>query len=170
MHWIEKQKGFTLMEILIVIALISIISVFGIPGILSWMPDYRLRGAAGDLVSNFQKAKLTAVKQREVCAIEFKDGGYVVYIDEDGDQSHDAGEELFPPVNFAQDFAGQVSLDSAGFDANGGGNPWVAFRPNSLPLDINGGLGSGTVTLSNTKGKERDITLSPAGNIRMELK
>lgn len=67
----KQESGFTLVELMIVIGVAVVLMAFAIPGILSWLPDYRLKGAANDLFSNLQWAKLNAVKANKDWAVVF---------------------------------------------------------------------------------------------------
>ncbi len=67
----RKENGLTLIEVVNVLAIISILSAIGIPTILTWLPYYRLRAAARDLNSNFQRTKLEAIRSGGECAIYF---------------------------------------------------------------------------------------------------
>lgn len=171
MYYIGRQKGFTLMEILIVIALISVISIFAVPGIMAWMPDYRLKKATQECRGDLQRAKLSAVKARMNCAVEFVGGdsatGYVIYLDANDNQEQDAGERVIAQVDWASDYDGDVHHVSNNFSDNGNGNGWFAFQPNGLPVEANGGLGMGTLRLNNDKGNWRSVVLSSAGNIKI---
>ncbi len=66
-----KNKGFTLMEMLIVLFIIGMISLLAVPAILTSIPDYRLRSAAMDLYSAMQRAKMLAIKTNSQHAIFF---------------------------------------------------------------------------------------------------
>ncbi|MBW1944038.1 MAG: prepilin-type N-terminal cleavage/methylation domain-containing protein [Deltaproteobacteria bacterium] len=59
----KKCAGFTFIEMLVVIGIISTLSSVAIPAFSGWLPDYRLRGATRDLYSHIQGAKMEAVKQ-----------------------------------------------------------------------------------------------------------
>jgi len=67
----RSQAGFTMMEVLVVIIILGILASLAIPGFARWLPNYRLRGAARDLYSNFQLAKAGAIKDRVEWAVRF---------------------------------------------------------------------------------------------------
>lgn len=67
----KKEKGFTLIELMIAVVILCILLGLAIPGFSRWVPNYRLRGAARDIYSNFQLAKMTAVKDRARCGVLF---------------------------------------------------------------------------------------------------
>ena len=57
-----KKDGFTIIEIIIVIAVLGILVAIGVPNFLNWLPKYRLQSAARDLYSNMYRAKIGAIK------------------------------------------------------------------------------------------------------------
>jgi prepilin-type N-terminal cleavage/methylation domain-containing protein len=67
----KREKGFTLIELMITIIILCILLGLAIPGFSNWVPNYRLRGAARDIYSNFQYAKMTAVRERARCGVLF---------------------------------------------------------------------------------------------------
>ncbi|MCK4782351.1 MAG: prepilin-type N-terminal cleavage/methylation domain-containing protein, partial [Desulfobacteraceae bacterium] len=87
----KRKGGYTLIELLITMIILGIVAAIAIPGFSRWLPNYRLRVAARDVFSNFQHARLTAVKRHRACAITFNQlvGGtvydYVMYVDKDSD-------------------------------------------------------------------------------------
>ena len=66
-----KQSGFTIVEIIIVIAVLGIMAAIGVPNFLNWLPKYRLQSAARDLYSNLYLAKISAIKNNTSWAIVF---------------------------------------------------------------------------------------------------
>ena len=53
-----------MIELMITIVILCVLLGLAIPAFSSWIPNYRLRGAARDIYSNFQFAKMTAVKDQ----------------------------------------------------------------------------------------------------------
>lgn len=63
--------GFTKLELLVAISILSISTSLALPGFSNWLHSYRLKGAVRDLYSNLQLAKSWAIRDRGQCAIEF---------------------------------------------------------------------------------------------------
>jgi prepilin-type N-terminal cleavage/methylation domain-containing protein len=176
----KRTHGFTTIELIVVIALFAILVGIAIPGFSRWLPNYRLRAAARDMFSNFQHAKLTAVKKYRTCAITFNQdiGGtvhdYVVYVDNDDDlEFDDPGDEVLTSVLFSERYKG-VSFDTTkgGGDGiedsiinNDDANPTIGFLSNGFSVDNAGDPASGSVFLINLNGRERELAVSAAGNI-----
>ena len=71
----KKQcAGFTLLEMLMVIFIISTLGSVAIPTFSGWLPNYRLKGAARDLYSHIQGAKMEAVKRNSDISVTFQTG------------------------------------------------------------------------------------------------
>jgi prepilin-type N-terminal cleavage/methylation domain-containing protein len=57
----HSQKGVTLIELVVVMAIIAIMAVFMAPSIGEWAAGFRLRGATKDLADMLQLARLKAI-------------------------------------------------------------------------------------------------------------
>jgi len=172
-------SGFTLVEVLMTIGVLAALAAVAVPGFSVWLPNYRLKAAARDVVSNFQLAKLTAVKRNTNCAITFNQAigaqtyDYVVYVDSDKDLEFDAGEEVITRKCWTDygsttyDFS-KGGGDGLSFTLNDEGLPSTAFQAKGFPINTLGGLGMGTVFLKNTNNRITSVILSSAGNIRIQ--
>lgn len=70
----KKNAGFTLMELMVAIAIVGIITAIAIPNILVMLPRWRAKTAATDLMGNLQLAKLTAIRKGVFCDVIFSTG------------------------------------------------------------------------------------------------
>lgn len=88
--------GFTIIELMVIITIISILVGVAIPNILEWLPGQRLKAAARDVISNMQEAKLQAIKENSTVSMVFVEvvgsPGYY-FFDADGDLAWQAGEK-----------------------------------------------------------------------------
>ncbi len=179
---LQDSIGFTLLEVLSTVLILSIIAAFAIPAFSSWLPDYRLKAATGEIFSHFQQAKIAAAKNGNYSTICFHQPlgsttySYVIFIDEDNDLEFDSGEKVlirclwgagdeYQGVSFDSSMGGG---DGVTFSKNDDGIPAIAFQPSGIPISNTGGLGMGSVYLKNTKGKKARVVLSTAGSIRVE--
>ncbi len=98
MKWLlskNSNSGFTLIEMMVTVAIVSVMIGIAVPNIIDWFPRYRLKSATRDLVSFMQKTKIQAVKTRNSLQIVFDDSvspGFY-YLDLDKDDNWDPGEE-----------------------------------------------------------------------------
>jgi prepilin-type N-terminal cleavage/methylation domain-containing protein len=148
-----NKRGITLMELIIVMAIIAVGAVLMVPNIAAWLPNYRLKSATRDIVSTMRVAQMKAVTSNVQYRVNFNDvpNGYIIqhqttsgvndFVDEGGTQSLPSG----------------ITLDSITF---GGG--LVVFNPNST-------ASSGNMLLKNPKGGQKKITvLSTTGRVSVE--
>lgn len=163
MHRKSKQSGFSMLELIIVMAVIAIMAAIATPSFLSWRKDFWLKGAARDLLGNMQKAKLTSIKRRTNVTMEFDTGGYsyLAYIDGDGTTGYDptaTDDELILSETWNDDvyFDTDQSTDGISFNGNK-----TNFQPSGIPTL------SGAIYIKNDNGKKLSIALSAAGNIHI---
>ncbi len=107
-----RLSGFTLVEVLMTIVILAILAAVAVPGFSAWLPNYRLKAAARDFVSNFQLAKMGAIKNNKTWAVLFYPGApgkYYICSNDNGDGWNG------PPTFGGNDVVEkEVSLDSYG--------------------------------------------------------
>jgi Tfp pilus assembly protein FimT len=82
--WAEKREsGFTLLGLLSAVVILGI----AIPSYQSWLPKSRVNGAARELFSDLQLARMSAISENNDYVITFDTGNnrYSVYDDNDND-------------------------------------------------------------------------------------
>lgn len=143
------KKGVTLLELIIVMVIIAIGATLIAPNIGAWIPNYRLRSAARDIVSAMRTAQMKAVSMNTDFRVRFPDAtSYIIeykttsggWVPEGAQQTLPTGIQItsFPPESR------------------------FLFNPNST-------ASTGSVTLKNTKNSTRIISLATStGRIRVE--
>lgn len=66
-----NKRGFTLVEVMIVLAVIGIMAAIAVPNFMNWLPNMHTRAEARDLFSALQKAKMEAVRTNTTVNFEF---------------------------------------------------------------------------------------------------
>ena len=71
LHSLRSESGVTLVEMLTVMAIISVLAGVALPFIRQWLPDYRLKAASRDLFTQMQKVRMLSIKENKDWAIVF---------------------------------------------------------------------------------------------------
>ncbi|MDX9964748.1 GspH/FimT family pseudopilin [Desulfobacter postgatei] len=163
---LKTATGFTLLEIIIVLAIMAIAMTIAIPNVMSWLPDYRLKAAARDLYSNMQKAKSEALKRNCSVGITFstvtfptQGGGYTVFLDNGagtnaGNAVQDPGEATLLTVAMPSG----CTLYEAIFFSTSGNTPRTIYNSRGFP-----GNKTGHARLRNNNSVWYEMALSNSG-------
>lgn len=147
-----KLAAFTLIELLIVIAIVAVLAAIAYPNFASFIEKQKLVSAAERLSSDFKWAKSEAIKRNDTVTIDFIDGasgswGYTL--------SDSAGViRSFTAADVA-DYAIISMTQNFGADDTG-------FSP-----VIGNALENGTVSLVSDNGNDLQVVLSMLGRARL---
>ena len=154
-HLLREQRGFTLVEIMVVVVVISLLALFAAPDLINWRPRMNLKAASEELFTNMQLAKIHAIKNNVDVDFTFTiaapcPGGSYTF------------DEVVSGNNVASGvMANDVCLSSSTFVAGEG------FTPRSLPIITPGG-GIVTLTHARVTGVQFQIQQSIAGGVTVD--
>jgi prepilin-type N-terminal cleavage/methylation domain-containing protein len=144
----KTNRGFSLVELIIVVAIIMVIAALAIPVLVNTVAKIRLRAAAGELSGLMQEARILAAKKNTVYDIKFTTvtGIQTAYVDANLNGAYDAGEPITvfngaitPASGPPSGSAGQPPAYVLSGDSSTG-TPFdnrntVAFSPRGLPCN-----------------------------------
>lgn len=170
----KRCSGSSLLEMVVVMALIGLLAAVAAPAIGHWASNRRLRSAAGEVASAFAYARSEATRTGNVHLVVFQGdaqgnplAGFPILVVDDGrpgslDQNCaiDSGEptqgfRLESGIRFGlTNASSKVSSDSGGssivsgstfLDASGSAATWVLFRPEGPPRAFSSDCTTGNV-------------------------
>ena len=149
-----NKKGVTLIEMIIVMVIIAIGAVLFIPNIGGWLPNYRLRSAARNVVSTMRTSQMKAISTNLEYRVYFNfNGGTYRYWVERGNLSSGSTNWVgtIDHTNTARE--GQLYELPKGVANNFAG--FFEFNPDSSST-------SGSLTLQNSRGTQRRLAVTPS--------
>jgi prepilin-type N-terminal cleavage/methylation domain-containing protein len=144
----RNESGLTLFELMVVLGIMAILASVAVPGFLGWLPKYRMRSAADDVLSTLQYAKLRAVRENDIVAVTLQpvNDSYQVSLDNGAGAQVKSGRMPAGIDLQSTDFPGDV----------------VRFTRRGFPF-VGGNIvvanGTGTRTINLTLGGSASIQL-----------
>jgi prepilin-type N-terminal cleavage/methylation domain-containing protein len=163
----RKQTGFTLLELMVTMAVAAALLGIAIPAFSVWLPNYRLKNAALDVFSNFQQAKMMAVRANDPHSLVFDPGNNRYEI-------QDSGGAVVKSVSLDRyGNPGEVTLGGGDATKNattsGGALPGdgVSYGSETVTFNARGMGNAGYVYLQNNKGTAYALGTESSGLIKM---
>jgi type IV fimbrial biogenesis protein FimT len=153
--YMNNNKAFTLLEVIIVLAVIALLGVIAWPNFKDFMAQRRLNGAAREVQGSLMAARMQAVSENRRIVQKIDNGSqYTLFRDSNNNGTMEAGEwiitkDLHPAYH-------DVSFSASSGDI-------IIFYPN-------GTANSGTINLTSnfaeSTGSKR-ITISMSGRVKI---
>ncbi|HWW13853.1 MAG TPA: GspH/FimT family pseudopilin [Candidatus Dormibacteraeota bacterium] len=142
-HTPEKALGFSLLELMIVLAVVSILTAMAVPRLLSAVSDISLRYAASDFSGLIQSARIQAVRKNTFYTIvpgNLPSGTPAYYLDLPKAGVYTNGDPMLPISPGVTVWPGVGSgapnegtfIANLNFTVNPGGSP-ISFNARGLP-------------------------------------
>ena len=160
----KSIRGFTLIEVMIVLGILGVIAAFSLPNITAVIQNNRITSETNRLVSNISMARSEATKRRTQITIARTsasdrtwEGGWQIYTDADvGGNTNRAGADTLLRVADPASPGVTVRSDSTG-------NAWLSFNSNGTLNE--GGTNFALYAICDSRGEAfgREVTINRIG-------
>ncbi|NRB40257.1 MAG: type II transport protein GspH [Pseudomonadales bacterium] len=154
----NKNNGFTLIELMVVISIVAILATIAIPNFTTLIKNTQMRSQSNDVLGFFKYARATAIKRNETIHIGSTDGqnwqqGMAIWVDGNSGTANQFDPDSDETLRIATALPQGFSLTQAS------SQQFYTFKPNGELSSAN------TLTLCDSRTGEtgRQITLLESG-------
>jgi len=151
----KRLRGFTLLELLCVLGVLSLLATVGIPRLSATLPALALDRAARQISSDLGLARVEAINRnsRARTTFDLAASKYSVELESEG---------RFESEGAARALPSGVSFDSSASTRVSGGRIVITFVPRGNTVD------NATIALAASDGGLRRLIVSGAGRVRIQ--
>lgn len=142
------EAGFSLMEVMIVVAIIGLASALAVPNYIDWNARSQLRQAATEIQNQLSVARISAMSRNSVVTVNLSLVGSKVQIA----AADSSGSTVVPATQMMSAVTGLSPAPTA-----------VSFSP--LGIRSGGGAGNQQISISNNRGLSYSVRVTPRGKV-----
>ena len=167
----SEGRGFSLIETLVVIALLAIFTVFAIPMFSDLTQNNRMRAQVSNLVGQFAQARTEAMRRgfrvtmcpgtESGCSGNQWENGLIAFVDIDADGVRDSGEEI---ILVGAALTGNNTMRSDQFST------FISFRYDGASTAVDGSANPGSFVVCDSRGfgdHARALNILATGRIKI---
>ncbi len=171
----RSSAGFSLVELMVVVAIVIVLAATAVPSIMNSINNIRLRSMVGTVSGVIQSGRMLAIHDNRRYAIRFSGstGSSVVFVDVDGNGAPSASEpqaQLGGTIVQVAAPVGTAALDTAtlGYEPKPGD---LVFNPRGLPCTTGGACGVGFAIYFTDQRRVGGtgyaaVSVTPAGRVK----
>ena len=165
----RQSRGFNLIELMIVVAVIAILTIAALPNLASWMQDSRTRSVGESLENGLRFAQGEAVRLNRITTFTLSSNGNwaVNYVKTTADGSSAPSN----PLQAAYGNFGNVSISpttALSFNSLGRVGTAGSFSATTGSTTFSAVTGDTTYQITNSNGKRKlNVVVSPGGKVRL---
>lgn len=141
----NREGGFTMIEVMIVVAIVGIASVLAVPNIPLWLARYDLKQSMSEIASDLSLAKLVAMNRNRQATVTIQMAGSLIQV-----SGTSGGQQIF----------GTRTLPSR-VNALPGGTATVNFSS----MGLSTATAAQTIQVRNEQGLTYSISVLPSGKV-----
>lgn len=155
----RRNSGFTTTELMVTLGIFAILAAVAVPNFMGWRGGANLRGAAKNLKSDLNLARLSAARESGLVNVEFFSDRYFIYLDVDRSDNLNGGDKSIRSRTLPPGV--QIDIANTTFPVNGAGDPRTSFNSRGLPEPGR----TGDVSLIGKGCKSRTISMNRLGRL-----
>lgn len=162
-----RQKGFTLIELMVTVALGATLMMVAVPSFVLFQRNAQLSDAVSNFISAANTARANAMKQGLNTYLVPATGtnwssGWMVFADSNWNQVYNEGVDEV--ILRHEALSTDITVTTPGASSFTSG--YLLFNGSGYPRLKSGAFGGGTMVMANTSPRSSSIIVDPAGRVR----